>query len=47
MQGQFNVGSPNYMSPEALKCNEYSIKSDIWAIGIIAFQLIYGRLPWK
>jgi serine/threonine protein kinase len=32
-----NVGSPLYMPPEALKFNEYSFKSDIWALGIIFF----------
>lgn len=43
----YNVGSPFYMPPEALKFNRYSFKSDVWAIGIIAFELIYGKRPWK
>ena len=37
-----NVGSPLYMSPEALKQSRYSDKSDIWAIGITAYELLYG-----
>jgi len=26
---------------------EYSDRSDLWSIGIISFQLIYGTLPWQ
>lgn len=43
----YNVGSPYYMPPEALKDNRYSYLSDVWGIGVIAYQLIYGRVPWK
>ena len=43
----YNVGSPFYMPPQSLKFNRYSYKSDVWAIGIIAFELIYGHRPWK
>jgi serine/threonine protein kinase len=35
------------MPPESLKYNKYSYKSDVWAIGVIAFELIYGKRPWK
>lgn len=35
------------MPPESLKFNRYSYKSDVWAIGVIAFQLVYGQRPWK
>lgn len=43
----YNVGSPYYMPPESLKSNQYSFLSDVWAIGVIAYQLVYGRVPWK
>lgn len=43
----YNVGSPIYMPPEALNDNKYSYKSDIWAIGVIFFELLTGRTPWK
>lgn len=36
-----NVGSPLYMSPEALMYTKYSEKSDIWAIGITAYELLH------
>jgi serine/threonine protein kinase len=32
-----NVGSPLYMSPEALQGNIYTIKNDIWSIGVIIY----------
>ena len=35
------------MPPESLKYNKYSYKSDVWAIGVIAYELIYGKRPWK
>ena len=30
-----------------MKFNRYSFKSDVWSFGIIAFEMIYGYLPWK
>jgi SNF-related kinase len=41
-----NVGSPLYMSPQALSQTRYSEKSDIWAIGASAYELLYGSVPW-
>lgn len=35
------------MAPETLKHNIYSLGSDVWAIGIMAYQLVYGRVPYK
>lgn len=39
----YNVGSPKYMSPEAYKENIYSEKSDIWALGIIFYEMLHGK----
>ena len=41
-----NVGSPLYMSPQALKSSKYSDKSDIWAIGVTTYELLFGHVPW-
>lgn len=35
------------MSPEALKKNIYSIKNDIWSIGIMVYELLHGETPWE
>ena len=47
MKERYNVGSPLYMPPEALKNNIYSNKSDIWSIGIMAFEMLHGDTPWQ
>jgi len=43
----YNIGSPLYMPPEALLYNQYSYKSDIWALGIIFYELLTGAAPWN
>jgi NIMA (never in mitosis gene a)-related kinase len=43
----YNVGSPLYMAPEVLLKNHYSYKSDIWALGIIYYELLFGCRPWS
>lgn len=43
----YNVGSPVYMPPEALKDNIYSVSCDTWAIGIILYQMLKGVVPWR
>lgn len=43
---RYNVGSPVYMPPEALSNNAYSYKSDIWAIGVIFYEMLTGSTPW-
>jgi serine/threonine protein kinase len=40
-----NVGTPLYMAPESLKKNCYSAKSDIYALGIVLFEMLVGRTP--
>jgi serine/threonine protein kinase len=41
----YNVGSPAYMSPEAYNDNQYSEKSDVWALGVILHEMITGTIP--
>jgi serine/threonine protein kinase len=40
-------GSPLYMAPEMILGREYNEKIDIWGIGIIIYELIYGVNPYN
>lgn len=38
-------GSPLYMAPEILKRQKYDARADLWSIGIILFECLFGRPP--
>ena len=40
-------GTFYYMAPEIFEKKEYPFEVDIWPIGIIIYQLILGKLPFK
>lgn len=46
-KGQYSVGSPIYMSPEAFVDSEYSVKSDSWSIGIVLYEMLLGKQPFN
>lgn len=39
-------GSPLFMAPEIVLNKPYSIKSDIWSLGIILYQMMYQNHPY-
>ncbi len=39
-------GTPMYMSPELLSGKPYSKKSDLWSVGIIAYELFHSKNPF-
>jgi len=39
-------GSPLYMAPEIIERHEYSVKSDLWSVGMILYEMIYGKSPY-
>lgn len=38
-------GSPLYMAPEIINNKKYNIKSDLWSVGIILYEIIYNNHP--
>ncbi|PBK83909.1 kinase-like protein [Armillaria gallica] len=41
------VGTSIYMSPERIQGGDYSVKSDIWSLGITLIELAHGRFPFN
>ncbi len=41
------VGSPAYMSPEQIKNYPLNQKTDLYSLGVVLFQLLTGRLPFR
>lgn len=40
------VGTSTYMSPERIQGAAYSVKSDVWSLGITLLELAIGYFPW-
>jgi serine/threonine-protein kinase len=40
------IGTPQYMSPEQAQGMPVTKASDIWALGVIAFECVCGRMPF-
>jgi serine/threonine protein kinase len=41
------VGSPAYMSPEQILEQPLTQQTDIYSLGVVAYQLLTGRLPFR
>jgi hypothetical protein len=41
------VGSPAYMSPEQIRMEDVTHRTDIYSLGIVMYRLLTGRLPYE
>lgn len=41
--GDFRAGTPTYMSPEQLNGSDLSLRSDIYALGLVLYELFTGK----
>jgi serine/threonine-protein kinase len=41
------LGTPVYMSPEQIRCDPLDGRADQFSWGVVAYELLAGRLPWR
>jgi eukaryotic-like serine/threonine-protein kinase len=41
------AGTPAYMAPEQLGGEDVTTRSDVYSLGVMAFEMLTGELPWK
>lgn len=44
---KYKLGTPEAMSPEQIRGDKIDIRSDLYSLGIVLFQLLVGRAPFR
>ncbi|XP_030375945.1 serine/threonine-protein kinase ULK3 [Scaptodrosophila lebanonensis] len=40
-------GSPLYMAPEIVRKHQYDARADLWSIGVILYECLFGKAPYS
>ncbi|KRX00707.1 Protein kinase-like domain [Pseudocohnilembus persalinus] len=40
------LGTPLYMAPQIIGEEHFSSKCDIWSLGMLFYEMLYGKTPW-
>ncbi|MCC6623937.1 MAG: serine/threonine protein kinase [Deltaproteobacteria bacterium] len=43
----FFIGTPEFSAPERIECGPPDVRSDLYSVGLLLYELVEGRPPWE